>query len=571
MSQLVNKGNDFAKLSEKHPPASLYVGELAPTVTEAVLYEHFKNAGTIASIRICRFNQKSNGYAYVNFLDAKDAERALEILNHSDIQGKPCCIMWQKPDDITSKSGVFVENLPLEVGPKDLSDAFSPYGDILSTKIAKDEKGLSKGFGFVHFAYPGAGNAAMDGFIKGDIHFRSAPQSPQTASQLVVKQFIPKKEWLQQRIQQRASTWTNVFVKNLNSSVTDQQLIELFSVFGKITSGVVMKEDDDGSSKCFGFVDFETHKNAERAAWEMHEKEFEGRKLWCGPAQKKSERWLELERQRKLSRGKNLYIKNFDEDLTEEKLRQYFSKEAYGEITSVKIADSSRCFGYISFETPQGTAIALNEMNGRPLPGSRKPLYVAYHEPKAIRQKKLQTRFANRTYAKSRSPAPMAMYPYYSQYPVYPQPNPRRPNTWPAPHAPYPVPQMQPYQPQPPMQSRPKPTRPPVPAQAQPAQPIKRGTQTRKPMIQTESGEVPLTIGALAKYPEEQQRLLLGERLYPIIQKTQPTLAGKITGMLLDSGWKIEDLLSLLYDEDKLNEKVADAAAILEKVNTTNQ
>uniref|UniRef100_A0A6B2L5P2 Polyadenylate-binding protein n=1 Tax=Arcella intermedia TaxID=1963864 RepID=A0A6B2L5P2_9EUKA len=387
---------------------------------------------------------------------------------------------------------------------------------------------------------------------------------------MVVKQFIPKKE----RIQQRASTWTNVFVKNLNSSITDVQLNELFSQFGKITSGVVMK-NEDGSSRCFGFVNFDTHENAERAAQQMHEKEFEGRKLWCGPAQKKSERWLELEKQRKLSKGTNLYLKNFDDDLTEEKLRQYFSKEAYGEIKSVKIMTDdkglSRGFGFISFGTSQGTAIALNEMNGRPLPGSRKPLYVAYHEPKAIRQKKLQTRFANRTYAKSRSPAPMAMYPYYSQYPVYPQPNPRRPNTWPAPHAPYPVPQMQPYQPQPPMQSRPKPTRPPVPAQAQPAQPIKRGTQTRKPMIQTESGEVPLTIGALAKYPEEQQRLLLGERLYPIIQKTQPTLAGKITGMLLDSGWKIEDLLSLLYDEDKLNEKVADAAAILEKVNTTNQ
>jgi hypothetical protein len=38
--------------------------------------------------------------------------------------------------------------------------------------------------------------------------------------------------------------------------------------------------------------------------------------------------------------------------------------------------------------------------------------------------------------------------------------------------------------------------------------------------------------------------------------------------MLLDSGWAIESLLALLYDDIKLEEKIQEAAAVLEKVNS---
>ena len=39
---------------------------------------------------------------------------------------------------------------------------------------------------------------------------------------------------------------------------------------------------------------------------------------------------------------------------------------------------------------------------------------------------------------------------------------------------------------------------------------------------------------ALAQAPPHQQKQMLGERLYPLIQQQQPDLAGKITGMLLE-------------------------------------
>lgn len=101
-----------------------------------------------------------------------------------------------------------------------------------------------------------------------------------------------------------------------------------------------------------------------QAVTEMHEYELPGteRKLHVCRAQKKNERSAELKRryeQQKVERmqryqGVNLYVKNLDDTVNDDILKQNF--EAYGKITSAKVMcddnGRSKGFGFVCFEKP---------------------------------------------------------------------------------------------------------------------------------------------------------------------------------------------------------------------------
>ncbi len=64
----------------------------------------------------------------------------------------------------------------------------------------------------------------------------------------------------------------------------------------------------------------------------------------------------------------------------------------------------------------------------------------------------------------------------------------------------------------------------------------------------------PLTAAMLAAAPPQEQKQMLGERLYPLIQQMYPDLAGKITGMLLEID--NSELIRTLESRESLKAKV---------------
>lgn len=66
---------------------------------------------------------------------------------------------------------------------------------------------------------------------------------------------------------------SKLYVGNLNYSVTDEQLKELFAKFGEVVKVDIIQ------GKGFGFIEMATAEAAEKAKTELNETEFEGRKL----------------------------------------------------------------------------------------------------------------------------------------------------------------------------------------------------------------------------------------------------------------------------------------------------
>lgn len=602
-----------------YPIASLYVGDLNPDVTEAMLYEKFSNTGPVLSIRVCRdlVTRRSLGYAYVNFQQPADAERAIDTLNYDPIKGRPCRIMWSQRDPTLRRSGVgniFIKNLDKNIDHKGLYDTFSAFGNILSCKIAVDDKGQSKGYGFVHYETKEAAQEAIakvNGMMLND-------------KKVFVGEFMSKRE-RHEKLGDQAKKFKNVFIKNFGENLNEEKLREMFEKYGDITSCVVMA-DDTGKSKGFGFVAFDSHEAADGAVAEYDGLEIDGNKVTVCRAQKKAERAMELKSKfeaQKIERinryqGVNLYIKNLEDGIDDERLRTEFS--TYGTITSAKVMKddkvNSKGFGFVCFSSPDEATKAVTEMNGRIL--VTKPLYVALAQRKEERRAQLSTQFMQRVNPLRYPGASGMQQQGYSM----PQPGfyiPTMPQgqrafiTQPVGQMTRPrwqsanVRQMQGGYPQQVGQVRAANTQRPRhpgnvrrdgPYQAggmnarampnqqmvRPAGPVapqraayKLNANTRNqsyqaqpviPQPQPEQGQIvmqgqePLTASLLATASASEQKQMIGERLFPLVQDYQPQLAGKITGMLLEID--NSELLHMLEQRELLGAKVEEAVQVLQ-------
>ncbi|KAA0713754.1 Embryonic polyadenylate-binding protein B [Triplophysa tibetana] len=567
-----------------YPLASLYVGDLHPDVTEAMLYQKFSPAGQIMSIRVCRdvITRRSLGYAYINFQQPADAECALDTMNYEVIKGRPIRIMWSQRDPGLRKSGVgniFIKNMDESIDNKALYDTFSAFGNILSCKVVCDENG-SKGYGFVHFETQEAANRAigtMNGMLLND-------------RKVFVGHFKSRKE-REAEMGAKAMEFTNVYIKNFGEDVDTVKLKSIFSEFGKTLSVCVMT-DERGRSRGFGFVNFENHEDARRAVAEMNGKDLNGRVLYVGRAQKRLERQGELKRkfeqikQERIQRyqGVNLYVKNLDDGIDDEKLRKEFAP--YGTITSAKVMTDgghSRGFGFVCFSSPEEATKAVTEMNGRIV--STKPLYVALAQRKEERKAILTNQYMQRLASIRAIPGPAIPNAYQQSSGYYmtsvPQHQVRSyyntvPNLRPAPRWSAQAPRTQAnigtqtaggrtaggaavrgvsqYKYSAGVRNMHQVIHAPAPVVHQVAHNIEPAVHVR--------GQEPLTASMLAAAPLKEQKQLLGERLYPLIQAMHPTLAGKITGMLLEID--NSELLHMLESPESLHSKVEEAVAVLQ-------
>lgn len=141
----------------------MWVGNLEDQVTEELLWELFSQVAVVADVSMPkdRVTNKHLNYAFVEFNTVDDADYVLRVLNAVSLFGKPIRINRSSGDKGNAEDGedgvgwqakLFVGGLDRDVDEKQINDAFSAFGAVLSVHVATDPDGrTSKGYAFVKY------------------------------------------------------------------------------------------------------------------------------------------------------------------------------------------------------------------------------------------------------------------------------------------------------------------------------------------------------------------------------------------------------------------------------------
>ncbi len=356
--------------------ASLYVGDLAPDISENTLFEIFNQVGPVASIRVCRdtVTRRSLGYAYVNFHVTADAERALDTMNFSMIKDRPCRIMWSQRDPSLRRSGignVFIKNLDKSVDNKALYDTFSLFGNILSCKVSTDEMGQSKGYGYIHYETAEAASEAIskiDGMLIG-------------GTQVHVAHFANRSE------RAGAVDWTNVYVKNLPSNWDEAKLKETFSKFGEVTSCTLSMAEQHLRRNAPAKTTATTNDKEDAFASDKE-----------GGGQKREGRTAAAEDKKDAAESPandSMETSTSEDAAADTATPATAATENEADESSDTPQTKSRCFGFVNFAEHSSALQALEEMNGKLVGEGDKAreLVVCRAQNRAERQRELQQKY----------------------------------------------------------------------------------------------------------------------------------------------------------------------------------
>ena len=424
----------------------LFISELPDKIIDSELQDFFADyKNDIHMMQIDR-NQKMYDLfntrkpkATIIFKTHEKAEEARNKLNMRRLKGKALNIMWHERDNsirYNNKANIFVKGISPNANPRAIYELFAKYGEIISSKICENEDGDLLGYGYINYYNLDSAENAIANLNKTKF----------MDSELEVEHFQKKNERLQ--VPQENSS---IYIKNIPNKYSNiDDLKGLFTKFGKIIFGKVFQ---DSNERPYAIIVFSDAESANKAKEEMNDKKLDEKdevKLYVDLLQKKSERKRMLTTKigdinNKLNqeyKNCNLYIKNLPYDLTEDKLKEIFSK--CGEVKSVKIdkfilqtkinnkfveKEESRGFGYVCYTSEEGANKAKEEFNGKTLPGyenSKRPILINNFMPKNERKQflnKIQTS-QNQNYPYMPSPAPG--YPPYMYPPMFPRPIPNR-------------------------------------------------------------------------------------------------------------------------------------------------
>ena len=160
---------------------------------------------------------------------------------------------------------VFLSNLDFNVDEDLVKQTFSKCGEILEFNVIKNFSGKSKGFGFMEFK---TAKAAINALQMDNVPIKGRP--------VYVSVNDPEKKNKGHQFQYSTNLEKNkLFIKGIASSVTKEDIEELFSPFGTLKA-VRLPLLRNGHPKGIAYLEFENEASAKKAIMEMDNREIKG-------------------------------------------------------------------------------------------------------------------------------------------------------------------------------------------------------------------------------------------------------------------------------------------------------
>uniref|UniRef100_A0A671QHE4 ELAV-like protein 2 n=1 Tax=Sinocyclocheilus anshuiensis TaxID=1608454 RepID=A0A671QHE4_9TELE len=121
---------------------NLIVNYLPQNMTQEELKSLFGSIGEIESCKLVRdkITGQSLGYGFVNYVEPKDAEKAINTLNGLRLQTKTIKVSFARPSSASIRdANLYVSGLPKTMTQKELEQLFSQYGRIITSRILVDQ------------------------------------------------------------------------------------------------------------------------------------------------------------------------------------------------------------------------------------------------------------------------------------------------------------------------------------------------------------------------------------------------------------------------------------------------
>lgn len=286
---------------------SVYVGNIHPNVTEALLAEVF---GTVGPLEGCKLIKKEkSSYGFVDYFDHRYAAAAILTLNGRQIFSQAIKVNWAyasgQREDTTGHFNIFVGDLSSEVTDATLFAAFSVFPSCSDARVMWDQRsGRSRGFGFVSFrTQQDAERAITDmtgkwlgsraircnwatktgtglGAQGEEGHLTKAQTSGMLSAAngaMIGSESQLETEATAKEAPESNPQFTTVYVGNLAHEVTQAELHRQFAMLG---AGVI-EDVRVQREKGFGFVRYRTHDEAAIAIQAANGKVICGKSVKC--------------------------------------------------------------------------------------------------------------------------------------------------------------------------------------------------------------------------------------------------------------------------------------------------